>query len=244
MHKDQYRDLLDTLITPYAKKAALPLPQGRDDTIERYTRNMLAWYVRHDPRRLSAFINRYARSADVLFQITDKEGATLTLYPVRRQAVNKKRRIYLNSTFEHNVKDLKRFAFQKIIEDDIKKSLTARRQRQRAKPRSVSAFIFREPRKDRLFSSGSFEHDFKNMVIRGKASNMLGAAKEIVTAMTPAEKKDLNSSLKSSGIRTVGDLENLLSRWKGEALSRPRARTYKREITRAKSPRRSFSIAD
>jgi hypothetical protein len=80
------------------------------------------------------------------------------------------------------------------------------------------------------------------MAIQGRASNALGAAREIITTMTPAEKKDLNSSLKSAGIHTVGDLENLLSRWKGEALSRPGDRTYKRKITRSHS--RSFSMSD
>jgi hypothetical protein len=243
MEKNHYRGVLDALITPYAQKYGLP-PQGRNEAVERYARTMLAWYVRHDPKRLSALINRYARTADTIFQITDTAGTTLTLYPARKYNGSNKRRIYLNGTVDHGVKDLKRFAFQKIIEDDVQKALAGRRQRQAPQSRSVSAFIFREPRRDRLFCSGSFEHDFKNMVIQGRAPNVLGAAKEIITTMTPAEKQDLHSSLKAAGIRTVGDLENMLSKWKDETLSRPRDTMRRREITRAKSQSRSFSISD
>jgi geranylgeranyl pyrophosphate synthase len=205
---------------------------------------MLAWYIHHDPKRLAAAIDRYARNAGVVFQITDSSGTTISLYPANKNKTHTKRRLYLNENFEKNIKDLKKYAFLKIIEDDMKKTLADRRQRYAPQSRSVAAFIFNEPKKDRMFSSSSFENNFKNMAILGKASNVLEAAKQIITAMSPAGKKDLNESLQNAGIRNVGDLENLLTRWKGEALNGLKDRN--RHMTRARKRNRSvsYSISD
>jgi hypothetical protein len=239
--RSRYPELLDSLFVTYAKKNGLPLSGGSRDTPEQYTKKMLAWYVRNDPKRLAAAIDRYARNAGVVFQITDSSGTTISLYPANKNKIHNKRRIYLNENFEKNIKDLKKYAFLKIIEDDMKKTLAARRQRYAPQSRSVAAFIFNEPKKDRLFSSPSFENNFKNMVILGKASNVLGAAKQIITTMSPAGKKALNDSLQNTGIRNVGDLENLLTRWKGEALNGLQDRN--RHITRARKRNRSISYS-
>jgi hypothetical protein len=68
-------------------------------------------------------------------------------------------------------------------------------------------------------SSGDFEKNFKALVReQGRGADSLLTAKFLVCSMSPVDKSELNKNLLSNGLKTPGDLERLLSKWKSEAL--------------------------
>jgi hypothetical protein len=66
---------------------------------------------------------------------------------------------------------------------------------------------------------GKFEARFKALMReQGTGSSPEAAAQYLFAAMAYSDKKKLNHSLQATGIKTKGDMEKLLQRWKSEAL--------------------------
>jgi hypothetical protein len=91
-------------------------------------------------------------------------------------------------------------------------------------------------------SASDFERNFKQLVReQGFGASPGGIAKMLVSAMPAAEQNRLEQSLIQSGVKTNGDFENLLGKWKTEALN-IQSPSNERKITRTRTVNRGLSL--
>jgi len=104
-----------------------------------------------------------------------------------------------------------RHVYEKIARDEAKKT--------QGKTSSVLDFIEKHRERKLDNSASDFERNFKEIVKKqGDGCLPLQTASTIISFMGGVERKQLNESLFSRGVKDTASLERLLSKWKDEAL--------------------------
>lgn len=76
-------------------------------------------------------------------------------------------------------------------------------------------------KEDIIHSAGSFERNFKKMIrFQGYAASPMITAQIMIKTMNGSDKKQLQNTFSAMGIKNSEDLQNILSRWKIEALTK------------------------
>jgi hypothetical protein len=242
LDNEKYRLLVDSLVANYVKQFGGPPKKEKE--MDAFTEGIFAHYVNNSDG-FTRFFNRIPVDLRNI-KIVDRTGRALFI-DIRKdvkdrekqpgKAGGKKRTIRWNGSFEpRQIGGINRYAFYLLLRHDFKES--ARRQ-------NLNGIVFSGPsepfeagknKKRQAPAGGSLEKDFKALIVKSQAVNVLSAAKIIINRMQPAEREDLITSLKSSGIQTQDDLRGLLHKWKGEALTENRERRKEKpERTRARN---------
>jgi hypothetical protein len=217
LHEEKYRLLVDSLVANYIKQFGNP--PLKDKELDKYTEQMFSHYVNNNDN-FTRFVNNIPIDLSNV-HIVDRTGRSLFIdirngnSAIKNQDKNKSRTIKYNGIIEpRQISETNRYAFYLILKNDFKES---------SKRQGMGRIITTPSREIRQNSpttlGGSFEKDFKDMVLKGKASDVLAAASVIINRLPENEKLNLTQSFKASGIYTQDDLKGLLNQWKSEAQS-------------------------
>lgn len=136
--------------------------------------------------------------------------------------MNKKRILVLGEDFQIKLSDLK-FLKESIAREIIKKDVKfiyekiAVKEKAREKKATVTGIL-----KDDTINNnaGSFEKNFKSIIKKyGAGMSAMATACFMIKTMPASEKKNLQNSLSALGVKSSEDLNNLLAKWKKEALT-------------------------
>jgi hypothetical protein len=129
---------------------------------------------------------------------------------------NKKRTLVFTALALHDPEALRKDLTRRIIENDLEFVL---QKNMRLKSNATMATILSSVSKNKATPKGTFEKNFKSfMREHGASASPVAAARHLFTAMPYTEKHKLNLSLKSMGIKSNQELEQLLHKWTAEAL--------------------------
>lgn len=142
--------------------------------------------------------------------------------------LNKRRILVMgNDNAQKDLKTIKKLVVAELLRKDVEHiySKIQQKENKRKKSRSYLSEFFSE-KNAIVHTAGSFEKNFKKMIKRqGFGSSSLSTAGFLVKTMNASERKKLQSSFASMGVKSGEDLENVLNRWRNEALhERPKIR--------------------
>lgn len=181
---------------------------------------------RHDisPKNILDFLGTTEKGTAVTWR--DKNGNELLFVNAGKgSAFGKKRIVVLDDSFSGNdIQNLKKNLLRELFRRDVEKiydkieAAERERQRQEKKEKTfLSAFISGvNPLQN---TAGEFERNFKTLIRKqGYGASSAATVSAMVSTMSGGEVRKLNRTLAAMGVRSGEDFQNLLSRWRTEAL--------------------------
>lgn len=133
-----------------------------------------------------------------------------------------KRRILImgNDDSKRDVEIIKKSIVSELLRKDIEHVYNKIQQKELKHKQSKTYLSELFSQKDPIVhTAGSFEDNFKKLIRKqGFGASPMNTAQVMVRTMSGSEKKKLFNSLNAIGVKSGEDLENLLSKWRDEAL--------------------------
>jgi hypothetical protein len=240
-----YQKLIDSLVYNYINMNG-NLPQNQKD-LDAFSGQILNHYMWNSDGNFRALIDKLSPAALDNCKVIDKAGLSLTFHSKNSKVLSKDMRVIkLDKKFNaHFADDSKKYVFSLILQHDFKNSCLQYQKQEQGKGKTVTNFIMKQEKVKAEQGSGTFEKDFKRLIAQGQGSDVLVAAKAIMNGLSEGDKVDLGQSLKSSGVKTVNDLESLLFKWKAEAVGQNHYQTVPAPArTMARKRSQSQSMGD
>ena len=171
---------------------------------------------------------------------TNKDGNEFIFVNVGTNLKNNQQIIILeNNIVNKNINYLKKTLFLEILQKDIGFVYGQLQKKERNKQKINSEIYFKalfsNSKRQPINSVGSFEKNFKkNIRSQGFGASSMITAQVIIKNMNNSEKKQLEKSFAAMGVKNGVELQDLLDKWKKEALierKTPRPLFYSKEQT-------------